>query len=171
MKKISARGSQLKKRLKLFLALAFLLIAVRASWAAEQSKKLRAGWGDFLHQIWNTADGLPQSTVYAILQTRDNFYWLGTDGGLARFDGQRFAYFTRENTPVLTDNSITALYEDQEGDLWIGTYAGSLLRRHGQDFSLIFPGKENISGLPIWTLAGDGQGGATTSCRTNASWP
>ena len=36
---------------------------------------------------WDTADNLPQNSVTAILQSRDGYLWLGTYGGVGRFDG------------------------------------------------------------------------------------
>ena len=51
------------------------------------------------HQAWRTDSGLPQNTVHSILQTRDGYLWLGTDGGLVRFDGMDFVTFDAENTP------------------------------------------------------------------------
>ena len=39
---------------------------------------------------WGINDGLPSSEVLAITQDADGFLWLGTDGGLVRFDGTRF---------------------------------------------------------------------------------
>jgi len=36
-----------------------------------------------------TADGLPQSTVYATLQDSQGFVWFGTEDGLVRYDGHR----------------------------------------------------------------------------------
>jgi signal transduction histidine kinase/ligand-binding sensor domain-containing protein len=80
------------------------------------------------HDVWLTRDGLPQNSVRAILQTRDGYLWLGTWGGLARFDGVRFTIFNRANTPALRDSRITALAEDGDGSLWIGTAAGGLIR-------------------------------------------
>jgi signal transduction histidine kinase/ligand-binding sensor domain-containing protein len=77
---------------------------------------------------WLTRDGLPQNSVKAIAQTRDGYLWLGTWGGLARFDGVKFTIFNRANTPGLRDSRITALAEDADGNLWIGTAAGGLSR-------------------------------------------
>src|ERR1700733_7838086 len=42
---------------------------------------------------WTTVQGLPQNFITAIDQTSDGFLWIGTLGGLARFDGQRFETF------------------------------------------------------------------------------
>ena len=71
-----------------------------------------------------TAQGLPQDTVQAILQTRDGYIWLGTQEGLVRFDGLHFTVFDRQNTPALAHNNIQALCEMRDGALWIGTNRG-----------------------------------------------
>ena len=47
------------------------------------------------HQFdsWTTENGLPQNSINDILQTRDGYLWLATNGGLVRFDGARFVVF------------------------------------------------------------------------------
>jgi signal transduction histidine kinase/ligand-binding sensor domain-containing protein/CheY-like chemotaxis protein len=72
----------------------------------------------------NTDAGLPQVTILALLQTRDGYLWVGTQDGLARFDGVRFTIFTRSNTPGLGGNWINTLFEDRAGRLWVGTHEG-----------------------------------------------
>ncbi len=44
----------------------------------------------YVQEVWQTKEGLPQNSVQAILQTRDGYVWLGTQDGVARFDGVRF---------------------------------------------------------------------------------
>jgi signal transduction histidine kinase/ligand-binding sensor domain-containing protein len=78
--------------------------------------------------VWLTRDGLPQNSVRAVVQTRDGYLWLGTGGGLVRFDGVRFTVFDHANTPALGDNRITALAEGPDGSLWIGTAQAGLVR-------------------------------------------
>lgn len=78
--------------------------------------------------VWTTESGLPQSSVYAIVQTRDGYLWIGTEEGLARFDGVRFVVFDRQNTPALRISFISSLFEAPDGTLWIGTYGGGLAR-------------------------------------------
>jgi signal transduction histidine kinase/ligand-binding sensor domain-containing protein/ActR/RegA family two-component response regulator len=73
--------------------------------------------------IWTTRHGLPQNSVRAIVQTRDGYLWLGTQAGLARFDGVAFTVFDSANTPELASDHILSLYADA-GGLWIGTAAG-----------------------------------------------
>ena len=44
----------------------------------------------FLINSWKTQDGLPQNSVLAIAQTPDGYLWIGTKGGLSRFDVVQF---------------------------------------------------------------------------------
>jgi ligand-binding sensor domain-containing protein/two-component sensor histidine kinase len=95
------------------------------------SKSVEAGsaaWsasGDYGVDFWREAEGLPQSRIRSILQSRDGYLWLGTDNGLVRFNGADFTAFTVESGS-LRDNEVWALQEDDYGGLWIGTYGGGL---------------------------------------------
>src|SRR5271170_4160940 len=71
------------------------------------------------HQVWRTDSGLPQNTVHSILQTRDGYLWLGTEGGLVRFDGIDFVTFDAQNTPQLESDIVYDLFQDGPGTLWI----------------------------------------------------
>ncbi|UCH95127.1 MAG: protein kinase [Candidatus Aminicenantes bacterium] len=81
----------------------------------------------YIIDSWNEEKGLPQSSVWTILQTSDGYLWIGTEEGLARFDGLKFTVFNEDNTNALTSNYICCLYEDSKKNLWIGTLGGGLL--------------------------------------------
>ena len=81
----------------------------------------------YVQNVWRVEEGLPHNTIRALKQTRDGYLWLGTYGGLARFDGVRFRVFDNRNS-ALTNNEIRALHEDRKGILWVGTTAGGLYR-------------------------------------------
>src|SRR5262249_44128963 len=55
----------------------------------------------WVHRRFTTEDGLPDNSVKAVLQARNGYLWVGTQEGLARFDGRHFQSFTAENTPAL----------------------------------------------------------------------
>ncbi len=80
-------------------------------------------------RVWRVDDGLPQSTVQAIVQGPRGYLWLGTQEGLARFDGVRFTNFHRRSTPALPSNNVTALAVGRDEALWIGMRGGGLVRR------------------------------------------
>ena len=69
-------------------------------------------------------DGLPQISVHAIAQDTDGFFWLGTENGLARFDGRKFEILNTINEPSLPSNWIEYLFVDNAGKVWIATASG-----------------------------------------------
>ncbi|MDP9010747.1 MAG: response regulator [Pseudomonadota bacterium] len=81
---------------------------------------------------WQLADGLPQNAALTITRTPDGYLWIGTQEGLARFDGVRFVVFDRNNEPALSSNLILALFVDSAGRLWIGTQDGLTVLENGQ---------------------------------------
>jgi signal transduction histidine kinase/ligand-binding sensor domain-containing protein len=83
---------------------------------------------DFLVDVWTSDNDLPDSSVTAITQTPDGYLWIGTQNGLARFDGVRFVHFDPLNTPALKHARIHGggLFLGSDGTLWINTYDGSM---------------------------------------------
>jgi signal transduction histidine kinase/ligand-binding sensor domain-containing protein len=105
------------------------------------------------HQTWDTETGLPQNSVHAILQTHDGFIWLGTEGGLVRFDGKDFVTYDSHNTPQLASNNIRAIVEDAGHALWVATANG--LTRFSEAGWKRFTTKEGLPSNNIWTLQQD----------------
>ena len=87
--------------------------------------------GQYRFDYWTTDNGLPQNSVYSIIQTRDGYLWFTTLDGLVRYDGVRFTVFDQSNSPGLTSNRMRSLYEDRSGTLWIGTEGGLASYRDG----------------------------------------
>lgn len=81
---------------------------------------------------WSIQDGLPQISVVSIAQDQDGYLWVGTQGGLARFDGVRFTSYTPETEPQLPGIWIRSLLVDRDGKLWIGTYKGLAVYSQGR---------------------------------------
>ncbi|MCP4155742.1 MAG: response regulator [bacterium] len=81
----------------------------------------------YVCNVWTKQDGLPSDSIWAITQTGDGYIWLGTYGGLARFDGVAFTVFNRDNIPGLKNNRISALCPGGDGSLWVGTESEGLL--------------------------------------------
>ena len=104
-----------------------------AAWLAPGALALdpRKSLTQYSRTIWTQESGLPQDTIRAITQTNDGYLWLGTDEGLARFDGYEFVVYNKANGD-LPDNSITALAAANDGGLWIGTSNGLTLYREGR---------------------------------------
>lgn len=66
--------------------------------------------------------GLPQNSVNCMVEDKHGFLWLGTQGGLSRFDGYEFVNYYRQ-TPYhnLPANWISHCIKDQQSELWFTT--------------------------------------------------
>lgn len=116
---------------QLAIALLCIVAAIQSAQALDPKKSLT----QYVHSVWRTEDGLPQSAVTKILETSDGYLWVGTQGGIARFDGVRFTVFDHTNTPALRDDFVTDLVEDSQGTLWIATTNGGVTSFRGGVFS------------------------------------
>jgi len=106
------------------MVIAPLVLALPARASLNPNKAIT----QYIHKSWQTDTGLPASSVTAIAQTPDGYLWLGTEGGLVRFDGLKFTLFNKRNVPQLGAALITSLMVNRQGVLWIGTGSGTLLR-------------------------------------------
>ncbi|MCU0285182.1 MAG: ATP-binding protein [Acidobacteria bacterium] len=66
------------------------------------------------------------SGINCLFQNGDGFLWLGTSRGLMRYDGYNFKEYTNDpHAPMsLSNNSVLAIGEDLEGNMWVGTEKG-----------------------------------------------
>ena len=92
----------------------------------------------FGHHSWTQQQGLPQDSVRAIVQAPDGALWIGTDEGLARFDGTDFTVF-RQSRDGLPSGSITALLAARDGAIWVGTL-GSIFTPRERPLHALQPG-------------------------------
>jgi diguanylate cyclase (GGDEF)-like protein/PAS domain S-box-containing protein len=78
---------------------------------------------DFHFRTLDSRDGLAQNSVNAILQDSRGFVWIATEGGLHRYDGYSLQQFLHDpdDAATLPETFITALAEDDQGRLWVGT--------------------------------------------------
>lgn len=122
-------------------------------YALSAAKNLR----QYVLRTWTAEQGLPQNTIHAVLQTRDGFLWIGTLGGLARFDGSSFVLYRAGISNSVPNDSITGLIEDRDGSLWISSAGGLTHYRDGH-----FHTYTSGDGLPetsIWRITADPAGG------------
>lgn len=84
----------------------------------------------YVHRIWQVQQGLPESSIYAILQSRDGYLWLGTQTGLVRFDGVRFTSLESIYPAAPSNVWIRGIAQDASGALWIGTNESGAFRIH-----------------------------------------
>jgi signal transduction histidine kinase/ligand-binding sensor domain-containing protein len=100
------------------------------------------------------SDGLASDSPYVqtILEDRRGTLWIGTASGLARSDRGHFSML-----PAAADLSITALYEDAVGVLWVGTYDTGLARLDGETFTR-YTEKDGLFDNGVFQILEDQQG-------------
>ncbi len=73
---------------------------------------------------------LSNNAVYSIYIASDETIWIGTDGGLNKFDKRSGKFFVYKTNPIdpysLSNNSVYSILEDKNGIIWIGTDGGGL---------------------------------------------
>ncbi|MGO9240222.1 MAG: two-component regulator propeller domain-containing protein [Bryobacteraceae bacterium] len=142
-------------------AVALALALAPAGRALDPARRIT----QYIHRVWTQEDGLPQDTVRAIAQTSDGYLWIGTEEGLASFDGYDFRPFNRRNG-TLPNDSLTALAVGRDGTLWAGTpgglvsYKDGVWRTMGRAEGLADPSILSIAagtdaaGGQLWVVAG-----------------
>ncbi len=120
----------------------FRLAGALFAWCAGMAGVSAASSGAvWYHRDWQTDDGLPAANVTGVVQTRDNYLWLATQSGLARFDGVQF-----EEVPIPTKGAhlLTRLMiRDQAENLWLAQDRGIVVR-FATDRSRVFTAAEGL---------------------------
>ena len=107
---------------------------------------------------------LPNSTApTALAEDGEGFLWVGTQNGLARWDGYHFhSYKADPSIPgALPDNLVRKLHTDTRGRLWIATNSGGLARydRERDRFVTYSSGPNSLSSDSLHDIVDDGAGG------------
>ncbi len=104
----------------------------------------------------SSVDSLPEGTIWALHPDRQGRLLVGTDTGLARFEGDGFRRIAPE---TLFGAKITALSSEPDGTIWIGSDKG--LHRLGAD--------GRIAPAP-WALSPNATHGVVVRDRTGGRW-
>ncbi|HEY0502601.1 MAG TPA: EAL domain-containing protein, partial [Lysobacter sp.] len=106
--------------------LAGAVLALAAALAGTAGAATR----DYYFSSLGSERGLTQNTVTALAQDAQGYVWVATQGGLHRYDGQRYLpYRHNPRDPAsLPDSHITAIALEGDKALWVGTYSEYLSR-------------------------------------------
>jgi len=99
--------------------------------------------------------GLKSNIVYDITQDYNGNIWLGTEGGLTKYDGNSFTHYTKKQG--LCNNIVLSLLYDKNNNLWIGTKGGGISKFDGKSFTN-YSEKESISNKFITSILEDKKG-------------
>lgn len=164
------------------LTLALMLVPVRALPEASSAAGTRlaasiapitalsvapdARWGRLgstTFQNWTADSGLPHPIVTALAQDADGFIWVGTQDGLARWDGYRFKSYKADAKVAgsLPSSYIDVLHTDRTGRLWVGTDNGSLAvhDERSDRFNIVDLGPARDGTAEFTAIVDDGKAG------------
>ena len=110
----------------------------------------------YLRENWQTAEGLPQTSAQTIARTPDGYLWIGTQEGLARFDGVRFEVFDGGHESDIPNKHIVVLHVDRAGRLWVGTRAGLAILEGGR--FRVYDGNAGLAHAYIRAIVEDAAG-------------
>jgi ligand-binding sensor domain-containing protein len=127
------------------------------------SAALRASGKSVQH--FTTREGLVNNRVMSIYEDRAGNIWLGTGGGLSRYDGKSFQNFTTKDG--LSNNDLTTIMEDKAGKLWFGT-RGEPCFYDGKTFT-VFKNKDGKAFNNVWSIIEDKKGNIWF-CDGNGLW-
>lgn len=106
-------------------------------------------------QYLDVGQGLSYSFVHSILADRNGYLWFGLDGnGLCKYDGVSIANYTQKEG--LLNNNVTAVVEDNTGNIWIGS-DGGLCMFDGKDITQ-YTKKDGLPGDRISSISKDKKG-------------
>lgn len=97
---------------RLFLILAFLIFCVSVFAQITHPQ----------YKVYTLRDGLPQMQIWSMFQDSRGYLWIGTKGGISRYDGEKFTNYTQVDG--ILDNQIDGFCEDYSGNIWITTRFG-----------------------------------------------
>ena len=122
-------------------------------------------WIGTSHGLWRLAGGrltdetarLPRpAAVQALLWSRSRgALWVGTAHGLVRLDGANTASYSMRDG--LGGHDVRALFEDEQGVLWVGGMSAGLSRLEGRTFTT-FAMKAGTAPASVQAITADGDG-------------
>lgn len=108
------------KKISYFFLLSFLVLS---NYTLSQQNKL-------LFENISLENGLSHNAVYSITQDKTGFMWFATQDGLNKYDGNNITVykFNPNDSSSLPNNNVSKVFEDKEGNIWVGTWGGGLCR-------------------------------------------
>jgi signal transduction histidine kinase/ligand-binding sensor domain-containing protein len=120
--------------------------------------------------------GLTASVVHAVLIDRDGLLWIGSREGLFSYDGYEAISFapTPANPNGFEEGEVRALYEADDGALWVGTHDGGAFRRDPRSglfrqFTHDPSNPRSLSDPTVLDIAQDGEGNVWIATRNGVN--
>ena len=115
-------------RLRVALLAGFVLLVGVLGVSAAHAQEVRPGAPPPMRfEAYGQQQGFQGNHPWDLLPDRYGFVWVTSQKGVARFDGIQFEHVDFNIEDWHTDSFPVQLAESEDGDIWIGTYAGGLV--------------------------------------------
>lgn len=110
--------------------------------------------GQRIH-LFTSDNDLSSSLIQKVLYDSRGFLWVATEDGLNRFDGSRFTVYRNipGDSTSLADNFVNVLFEDDKGNLLVGTYQG--VQVYNPELDCFTPRDTDPRSAPVHRSIGD----------------
>jgi len=98
--------------------------------------------------------GLSGATANSVLAARDGSIWIGKADGLYRWRDGRTTIYQQRTNPVLPDDDIESLFEDERGRIWVSSFSGLAVFENGR-----FTAVPSVPAGAKNAITGDNHGG------------
>jgi ligand-binding sensor domain-containing protein/two-component sensor histidine kinase len=134
---MKAKSSKVVKLFFLLLGIVPLCYAqTNVIFPKVKSNTITYATGHAFFKNFSTKDGLPLNAFECSYIDRKGNLWLGTTGaGVCRYDGTEFICINAQHG--LTNDVVTSIFEDRNGNFWFGTYDG-INRYDGKKITTFF---------------------------------
>ena len=142
-----------------FIGCILILPAKAQVWEKRMAERQQSS--NYALTKYTIADGLPSKNATITIKDRRGFIWVGTEGGLCKFDGYTFKVFANHkgDSTSLSNNFINALIEDKSGRIWVGTMDGlNLFDPNTEKFTRFYDKEKDTRSLSnnrVWSLLAD----------------
>lgn len=103
--------------------------------------------------LYTNTEGLPQRQVLAVARDPQGYLWVGTYGGLSRFNGREF--LTLRTHHGLSSNGIQDIVPLSGGRLWVGTAGGGVCLVEGLKATRCFHAPSSLTSDDVLDLEKD----------------
>lgn len=103
---------------------------------------------------YSVEQGLIQSQINALCQDGNGYIWIGTLGGVSKFDGINFKNYSTKDG--LINNQVNAIFKDNANKIWLGSLGGVSIFQGNKFETLLF--KDELSSFFVTSITQDEKG-------------
>ena len=113
--------------LKVFRYFLYCIFFLTSGWTQAQNYRPLSQYST---KTWTLREGLPNSSVQDIIQDKDGFIWIGTYGGVVRFDGVYFESYA----DIFPEHKLvySNISQGADGKIWLGSGNGVFYFENGK---------------------------------------